>query len=139
MMVRATAEELNRVQEAIDGLNFVREEKSGDQGFGTAAASVAWVGTYVCEGLPSLRLKLDANSTYLASSEEDGIRRSESGIWKQRGQELVLERQAGDLQYAIRRLRPDEWHPTHRSGWTQCPTHLERLTIFRSSLPTRRH
>jgi len=128
LMVRATPEELERVQKAIDPFNVVPQNKSratlrantstgdrtanadADKNSGDAAESAAWARTYVCGGF---RLKLDADGTYLASLVEDGVRRTERGIWKKRGQEFVLERQAGDLEYAIRRLRVDDRQPTH--------------------------
>jgi beta-lactamase regulating signal transducer with metallopeptidase domain len=70
----------------------------------------AWARTFACG---EIRLTLDANGSYLASVEENGVSRRETGNWKKRGREFILERETGDLPYAIRRLRVDERHPTH--------------------------
>jgi beta-lactamase regulating signal transducer with metallopeptidase domain/type II secretory pathway component GspD/PulD (secretin) len=80
------------------------------KGSGADPDSSFWMRPYVCAGF---RLDLNADGTYQVSFEEDGMRRTETGTWKRKGREFILERTAGDLQYAIRRLSVDERNSSH--------------------------
>jgi hypothetical protein len=74
-----------------------------------SSATNALAGAYICDEVTALKvyLVIKQDGTYEASVERPAGARVESGVWTNKGDDLVLERRSGDIGHPIRRLRPD--------------------------------